>query len=93
MLPAAEIETAAPTVETPIETEYNNNASFEINEKLCYRKKPVYDFVKRVFDIVCSFIASVILLIPILIISLIIISRFINRFIIIISWIHFFFFY
>lgn len=75
MLPAAEIETAPSSSETPIETEYNNDTSFEVNEKLCYKKKPVYDIVKRLFDIVCSFIASIILLVPIIIISLIIIFK------------------
>ena len=61
MLPAAEIETAPSTSETPIETEYNNDTSFEVSEKLCYKKKPVYDIVKRLFDIVCSLCALVVL--------------------------------
>ena len=40
-----------------------------------YKPKPVYDFFKRFFDIICSFIASIILLVPMAVISLIIISK------------------
>ena len=40
-----------------------------------YKPKPVYDFFKRVFDIVSSFIVSVILIIPIFIISVLIIIK------------------
>ncbi len=44
----------------------------EIQLDSIYRKKPVYDFLKRAFDIICSFIALVILLPVFLIISIII---------------------
>lgn len=40
-----------------------------------FQPKPVYDFFKRVFDIVSSLIVSIILLIPIGIISLLIVSK------------------
>lgn len=43
--------------------------------KLEYKKKPVYDFVKRTFDIVFSVLASIVLLIPILIIAIIIMLK------------------
>ena len=44
----------------------------EIQLDSIYRKKPVYDFLKRAFDIICSFIALVILLPVFLIISIIV---------------------
>ena len=40
-----------------------------------FKPKPVYDFFKRVFDIVSSLVVSIILLIPIGIISLLIVSK------------------
>ncbi len=40
-----------------------------------FAPKPVYDFFKRGFDIVLSFIASIILIIPLVIISLCIVSK------------------
>lgn len=43
--------------------------------KIEYRPKPVYDFFKRVFDIVSSLLVSLILLIPVLVISIIIIAK------------------
>lgn len=50
----------------------------EITEKVTtvdLKKKPVYDFFKRVFDVVVSFFATIILVIPMLIISLAIIFK------------------
>ena len=44
----------------------------ELRLDFIYRKKPVYDFFKRAFDIICSFIALVILLPVFLIISIIV---------------------
>lgn len=41
-------------------------------EAVGFVEKPVYDFFKRGFDIICSFFASIILLIPMIIISIII---------------------
>ena len=38
------------------------------------KSKGVYEFFKRAFDIVCSFLASVILLVPMAVISLLIIA-------------------
>lgn len=38
-------------------------------------EKPVYDFIKRVFDIVSSFVVSILLIIPVVIISVIIIAK------------------
>ena len=40
---------------------------------ICIRKKPVYSFLKRVFDILCSFFGLLVLMIPFIIIALIII--------------------
>lgn len=42
------------------------------NDDVNFVEKPVYDFFKRVFDIVCSLLASIILIIPIVVISIII---------------------
>ena len=36
-----------PTAETEIE--YDKAASFVVPEKPVYRKKPVYDFIKRIY--------------------------------------------
>ncbi len=44
-------------------------------ETIEFQPKPVYDFFKRVFDIVSSLIVSIILLIPLGIISLLIMSK------------------
>lgn len=44
-------------------------------ETVGFVKKPVYEFFKRGFDIVCSLLASVILLIPMIIISIIISAK------------------
>ena len=44
-------------------------------ETIEFQSKPVYDFFKRVFDIVSSLIVSIILLIPIGIISILIVSK------------------
>lgn len=41
--------------------------------KLKVKKKPVYQFCKRTFDIVCSLVGLIVLLLPLLIISLIIV--------------------
>lgn len=38
-------------------------------------EKPVYDFFKRVFDIVCSFLASIVLILPMIIISAVIFAK------------------
>ena len=46
----------------------------EIREN-CFAKKPVYDFFKRVFDILASLVASIILLIPMMIIGLMIVIK------------------
>ena len=43
--------------------------------KLEFVEKPVYDFFKRVFDVVCSLIASIILLIPMMIIAMLIVMK------------------
>lgn len=40
-----------------------------------FTEKPAYNFIKRVFDIISSFAASILLLIPILVISVIIIAE------------------
>lgn len=40
-----------------------------------FTEKPVYDFFKRVFDVVSSAVASVILIIPIIIIGVLIVAR------------------
>lgn len=44
-------------------------------EKLDFVEKPVYDFFKRVFDVVCSLIASIILGIPMIIIALLVVIK------------------
>ena len=72
MLPTADIETAIPTVEASAEIEYNNATSFKTKEKLVYKEKPVYDFFKRVFDIVCS-LGAILVLSPVFLVSIIII--------------------
>ena len=64
----AEVETVEITGQ-PIQTEAAPAETIE------FQPKPVYDFFKRVFDIVSSLIASIILLIPIGIISLLIVSK------------------
>ncbi len=59
-----------PTAETEIE--YDKAASFVVPEKPVYRKKPVYDFIKRIFDIVCSVLALIVLS-PVFLVSAIVI--------------------
>ena len=46
-----------------------------ISSDIQYKEKPVYEFFKRVFDIVSSFCVSLLLLIPVIIISAIIIAK------------------
>lgn len=61
-----------------LEKEDNLTAEDVVKEPSCppldfqYRKKPVYDFVKRVGDIFCSLIAILILFLPLLIVAVII---------------------
>ena len=50
-----------------------DNEANHYSEPIVAKKKPFYSFVKRSFDIVCSFIAILILLVPSLIIALIIV--------------------
>lgn len=46
-----------------------------VQDNIGFKPKPVYDFFKRVFDILSSFIVSTVLLIPIGIVSLLIILK------------------
>lgn len=55
------------------DTQILENQSICEDEKVEFTEKPVYDFFKRVFDVIASFVASMILLIPLIIISLLII--------------------
>lgn len=43
--------------------------------KIEYRPKPVYDFFKRVFDIISSLIVSIFLIVPIFVISILIVIK------------------
>lgn len=45
------------------------------NDDMDFVEKPVYNFFKRIFDIVSSFLASIILLMPLIIIAVIIFSK------------------
>ena len=72
MLPSAEIEIPVSTSEQVTEKEYNNNTQAASSVQLCFKKKPVYDFFKRFFDIVCALVALIVLS-PIFIIASIII--------------------
>lgn len=45
----------------------------ESGPKVCIKKKPVYAFFKRTFDIISSFLGLVVLLLPLLVVALIII--------------------
>ena len=60
MLPSAEIEIPVSASEQVIEKEYNNT-NYTASEQLCFKKKPVYDFFKRAFDIIASLCALIIL--------------------------------
>lgn len=46
-----------------------------VYEKIQFTDKPVYNFFKRFFDIVCSLLASIVLLIPMVIIAAVIVSK------------------
>lgn len=45
------------------------------NENIQLADKPVYNFFKRFFDIVCSLLASIVLLIPMIVLSVVIIFK------------------
>lgn len=75
MLPSADAEMVCSGLETSEEIEYDKATSLEAGENAVIIRKPVYDFFKRVFDIVCSFVAGIVLLLPVLIISLVIVIK------------------
>ncbi len=46
-----------------------------VSDDIKFVRKPVYDFFKRLFDILCSFLASIVLLIPMVVIAIIISAK------------------
>lgn len=44
-------------------------------QQVVFKKKPVYEFFKRTFDIVSTLVVSIILIIPVLIISIVIVAK------------------
>ena len=58
------------------ENEYNDNKQESIEEELIVFKKPlIYLFIKRCFDFVASFLASIALIIPMIVIAVLIICK------------------
>lgn len=55
--------------------EISENLPAAGNEEISFVRKPVYDFFKRGFDIVCSLLASIVLILPMIIISAIIFAK------------------